>query len=94
MQYRGIPSWPPVWSLTRTGGAETRRGEIGILTHVVPNHALTNRCYLIIEYERERYMGCLLVDNISFCSLVGTLLQEHIGRSIKEIGDLDLGHTL
>ena len=94
MHYHGVPSWPPVWTLTRSQSEKTVRGEVGVLTHVTGNHQITNRCYLVIEYEKERYMGCLLVDEIAFCSAISAVLRNQLGRSIKEIGDLDLSHTL
>jgi hypothetical protein len=39
-------------------------------------------------------MGALLCDDDAFCSLVTKLLKDQIGRSIKDIGDLDLCFTL
>jgi len=94
MHYHRVPSWPPVWTLTRSQSERTVRGEVGVLTHVTGNHQVTNRCYLVIEHENERYMGCLIVDDIAFCSEVSAILQNQLGHSIKEIGDLDLSSTL
>lgn len=94
MRRYGVPSWPPIWTLTRSQSEKTVRGEVGVLTYVIGNHQVTNRCYPVIEYEKERYMGCLLVGDITFCSQVSEILRNHIGRSIKEIGDFDLSYTL
>ena len=39
-------------------------------------------------------MGCLWVQDAIFSRQLHQLLQNHIGLSIKEVGDLDLSHTL
>jgi len=93
MRRHGVPSWPPVWTLTRSQNEKTVRGEVGVLTYVIGNHQVTNRCYLVIEHNNERYMGCLLVDEIAFCSEIAAILQNQLGHSTKEIGDLDLSYT-
>jgi len=94
-RYRGVPSWPPVW--TRADGLENNRpkGEIGILRKVELSNILpANRCFLYIEHEGSSYVGCLLVDEKSFCRQVATLLKNHCNRPISEIGSLDISHTL
>jgi len=47
-----------------------------------------------MEFEQEPYLGCLLTHDASFAIQLHKLLQNHIGLTIKEIGDLDLSHTL
>jgi hypothetical protein len=39
-------------------------------------------------------MAALSFDDPAFCSQLYPLLQEKVGLSIREIGDLDLSHTL
>jgi hypothetical protein len=57
--YRGVLSWPPVW--TFTGGLKNkqpRREEIGILTEVtISNVQPADRCFLRIEHEGSMYIG-------------------------------------
>jgi hypothetical protein len=60
------------------------------MSHVVPQ----TTCYLSMEFDGERYMGALLFDDAAFCWEVFVLLRQHLGRSIKEIGDFDLSYTL
>jgi hypothetical protein len=95
-KYRGVPSWPPVW--TFTGGLKNkrpRREEIGILTEVtISNVQPADRCFLRIEHEGSMYIGCLLIEDQAFCAQIVTLLQEHCNRPIAEIGSLDLSRTL
>ena len=51
-----------------------------------------NRCFLITEYKKARYLGCLLIDDIAFCTSLSRFLQRHCGEAI-DIGSLDISHT-
>jgi len=53
-----------------------------------------NRCYLVIDFEGEVYIGCLLFNDIAFCRQIAALLQFFLGRSTRDIGDLELAFTL
>lgn len=91
MRYRGVPSWPPVW--TWVSGAANKRpeGEIGILRDVVPsNIEPADRCFIHVEIDEASYMGCLLIDDTAFCRQVVDLLLANRNRPISEIGSLDL----
>jgi hypothetical protein len=96
LNYRGVPSWPPVW--TFTGGVENkqpRRKEIGILTEVTISIVQpADRCFLHIEHKGSSYVGCLLIEDQAFCAQIVTLLQDHLNRPIAEIGSLDVSYTL
>ena|SRR5215510_3817839 len=98
MSYRGIRNWPPAW--IQTGGLQdiatpTLQGEIGTLTQVLLSRIGPYKtCYLLIDFKDQSYMGTLLFDDVAFCRQVSNLLENHIGKLIKEIGDLDLAHTL
>jgi hypothetical protein len=94
MRRRGVPNWPPVWTQARREGNKTTRGEVGVLRYVHANDPISYKCYLVIEYSNEHYVGCLMFDDVSFCCQIATVLQEHVGTAIKEIGDLDLSYTL
>jgi hypothetical protein len=94
MNYRGISNWPPVWTQARKQSIKTLKGEIGILRYLYANNALSGKCYLVIDYEQEQYVGCLIFNDRSFSSQICDILRNHIGRSIQEIGDLDISQTL
>ena len=94
MYYRGIPNWPPVWTRTRDQTVKKLNGEFGILTHAVLHENLPTRCFLVIEYEKYGYMGCLVFDDAVFCKQIHNLLQSYIGSPIKDIGSIDLSFTL
>jgi hypothetical protein len=94
MSYHRIPNWPPVWTHGYSRFVKTVTGEVGILKHVAIHDQMPSRCYLITEHEGERYTGCLLFDDSIFCHQMRRILEDHIDRSIREIGDLDLRFTL
>jgi hypothetical protein len=72
------------------------RGEIGTLEQVLLSKIEPyNRCHLVIEFRRMTYVGTLVFDDVMFCHQLCELLQnQHLGKSIKEIGDLDVGRFL
>jgi hypothetical protein len=87
------PNWPPLWMQSRiSGGVKAVIGEVGVLIYV---HAAADsrKCYLVIEDKNENYTGTLVFDNARLCRQVADLLQQHLGRSIKEIGDLEVSFT-
>jgi hypothetical protein len=95
MSCRGVSNWPPVWTLaTPRGKQKVIRHEIGVLRYIHAYEESSTKCYLIIEYEGQRYIGALLFDDVTFCRQISALLQRYIGHSIQEIGDLDLSSTL
>jgi hypothetical protein len=94
MSYRKVPSWPPSWVWISGSEDKQPKGEVGILKQVrmVNGHPIVHRCFLWMEYEDGTYLGCLLLDNLSFCKQLSRLLEKNVGRSVKEIGGLDLSH--
>jgi hypothetical protein len=95
MLYKGVRSWPPTW--TWTGGAQNIHpyGEAGILREVLlSNINPADRCFLYISYEGSQYVGCLLIEDHTFCYQIVKLLHSCCNRPIAEIGSLDLTHTL
>jgi hypothetical protein len=97
LSYRGIARWPPVWINIRDFEdfeAKKLTGEIGVLTHALLHDDVPTKCFLAMEFERVQYMGSLIFEDPAFCRQIHALLQPHIGRSIKEIGSLDLSYTL
>jgi hypothetical protein len=75
---------------------ETLRGEIGTLEKVsLSKIEPYNTCHLLIEFRHMTYVGTLIFDDATFCRQLCELLQNHhLGKSIKEIGDLDVGRFL
>jgi hypothetical protein len=91
MSYKGVPSWPPVWTWTYGEDDKRPKGEIGVFRRVVrSNIQPSNRCFLFIDYEESSYIGGLMVDDSLFCDQITKLLQGCCNRPIAEIGGLEL----
>ena len=94
MSHRSQRNWPPVWTQVIDDETKTLRGELGVLRYVHANTRISNKCFLVMEYANEKYVGCLIFDDNTFCRQVTALLQLNTGRRIRDIGDLDLSLTL
>jgi hypothetical protein len=95
LTYRGVRSWPPIWHCLGDGLDRHPKGEVGILREVkVPLLTPFNRCFLVIEYKTNSYMGCIFTNDVVFSTGLGSFLQSHCGESIEQIGSLDMDHTL
>ena len=95
MNFAGYANWPPIWvSGAGSKSYQKNLGEVGTLIGVILNEAAPDRLFLRREIKTEQYMGCLAFNDHVFCRQLYIFLQGHIGKSIKEIGDLDLSYTL
>jgi hypothetical protein len=91
MRHRGAPNWPPVWTQwTKGGSTTTLKGEIGVLRYVRSTDEPAKKCFLVTEHDGQHYVGTLLFDDSAFCARISTLLHVYLGRSIKDIGDLEI----
>ena len=88
----GKSAWPPVW--VEKYGTSRLTGEIGTLTHLGNNACSSNEILLHITHSGLPYCGTLSIQDSAFCWAIYELLREQIGRTIEEIGDLDLSYTL
>jgi hypothetical protein len=77
-----------------TSEVKKLRGEIGVFTGTIRHEAVPSTIFLRMEFEDESYRGFLVVGEPMFCLQIDNLLQEHVGRTIAEIGDIDLNFTL
>jgi hypothetical protein len=94
LSYGGVPNWPPVW-VGIAGEKRRPRGEIGILREVRYGRDSLgrSRLHLVIVYKKSHYMGTLLFDDRAFCLHIYQVLIEHCGKSIHQIGAIDLSYT-
>ena len=92
--YQNRRSWPPAW-LYRGGFDNTHPlGEVGLLKNVfISSVKPSTRCYVIMEHAGAEYMGDISVSDAAFCSKIYAVLRRHCGKTIQEIGDIDLGDT-
>jgi hypothetical protein len=51
-----------------------------------------DRCYLIMDLDRAEYVGTLLVSYPDFCREICSVLIRNSGKTIREIGDIDLNY--
>jgi hypothetical protein len=89
--YKNSRSWPPNWLYC--GGFENThpQGEVGILKNVfISSVKLSTRCFLIMEHADAEYMGDLYMSDHAFCMQIYEMLVRHCGKTIQEIGDIDL----
>src|SRR4030095_12698572 len=86
----GQPGWPPQWTKIE-GLGDKLTGEIGTLSSVTLSRLEPpTACYLPIDIWATFYMCTILSDDPEFCRKLCNFLNGHIGKSVKEIGDLDL----
>ena len=83
----GVKAWPPEW-ITASGNTTT--GEVGILEYMSIGLLIDTTFFLFINYKHSRYVGLMSFDDSISCQKVYDLLKPNTGRSIKEIGGLEL----
>jgi hypothetical protein len=92
MMFRGNRSWPPDW-LWRDGYDDTHpRGEVGILKNVICSPT-ADGCFLIMEHCGAEYIGAVLLSDPRFSREIFRLLVQSSGKTIREIGEIDLPHS-
>jgi len=90
----GFHNWPPKWTTTQRDRDNKPIGEVGIFEDVMMSNLIDNKIFMLMQNLGLRYTGLLSFDDRIFCWQICILLRANIGRSLKEIGDLDLSCTL
>lgn len=99
MSYRGVRTWPPRWHARGDGSAPPVAGEAGVLREVTiyqpPAQRQTSaQLFLFMEHRGHQYIAAVFFSDAVFCRQVGRLLQKYYGRTLEEIGELDLSALL
>ena len=89
----GTVSWPPQWQCVGHDRSVVT-GELGMLEDVSMHDLIENKIFMAMAHMSERYIAVLAFDDGMFAKQLYSLLEQQIGRSIREIGDLDLPHLL
>lgn len=90
----GMMLWPPQWSTAYRAKKDWPQGEIGTLENVWM-HELLDRCiFLYVSDDGFQYTGSMYFDDHTSCLIVFDFLQSVVGRSIADIGELDVSHLL
>jgi hypothetical protein len=55
-------------------------GEIGVLNMFMRAITYRIKCYLVIEHESTRYVGCLIFQDVRFCYQLASMLRQYQGR--------------
>ena len=82
-----IANWPPAWMGTR---GHRLAGEVGVLESAYSNNAAETVIFAEIRVGAERFIGAIFLSDVSRRTRILTLLQANVGRSIEEIGSLEL----
>jgi hypothetical protein len=90
----GFKNWPPAWTTRRLDESTKPTDEIGILEMPLRPQRFTNRLFLFIVHGGFRYIASMAFDDPAFRDELYRLLKSNIGRSIKEIGDIELSYSL
>jgi hypothetical protein len=90
MSHGWVPLWPPHWKWTFGENNTYPVGEIGILENVQRSSIDPNLCYLSMNHAGAKYVGHLHFDREECCGLLLELLPNHYGRSLQEIGEIDI----
>ena len=86
--------WPPDWSNAYQAKERWPHDEIGMVENV-SMHELLDRCiFLHVKHDVFYYVGSMYFDDRASSMMVYTFLKSVVGRSIAEIGDLDVSHLL
>lgn len=90
----GLMLWPPQWSNTYQAKEIWPQGEIGTLEKVWMDELLDRCVFLHMRDDVFRYIGAIHFDDRVSCTMVFNFLKSVVGRSVAEIGDLDISHLL
>lgn len=88
----GFRWWPPAWA--RIGYGNAVYGEVGMFVGAKINEHLPDRLFLTMEHEGGLYMGALVVKDKALCVQLCEFLENRTGRTIKEIGNLEINFLL
>lgn len=93
MTWPGSLAWPPTWGGSYRPGQKFAHGEVGDLIEVkLIETSLNSPNHLTLEakYEGETISGDIRLDDPSLLEPLYQRLRECTGRSIREIGDLEI----
>jgi hypothetical protein len=87
MKINELPDWPPLWVCA--WGNKFAIGEIGILKKCRPFISRLDYIEMHIEDNDIEHSGLLQIDP-ALRDKVITILTEHKGQAVKDIGQLDI----
>jgi hypothetical protein len=86
LKWREIPMWPPEWLIS-----ENEAGEEGVLEYVQLRKDLTPRLISVVaNHLGDIRKGIIVLEDSTHLEIVYHKLQENIGRTLTEIGHLEI----
>jgi hypothetical protein len=90
MKWKDVPMWPPEWRITDQGS-----GEEGMLESVyLSKDKIPARIYVLANYHCGEKIGIIYLENSAHLDILCHRLKKNIGKSLKEIGDLEVDFGL
>jgi len=83
-------AWPPAWASYFSGADKFPIGEDPDKLLSAEESDPPGTISLRVEFEGRELLGVMVVEDPEFRSQLVELLQQNIGKSIREIGCLDL----
>ncbi len=93
MSLNGIRNWPPewIWASGLRNAFIHPEGEIGVLENVRQSIVNPDRClFITMIHHGSTYLGRLNFNHEEFCGQIFELLKANCGRSLTEIGSIDI----
>ena len=93
MSFGGVPNWPPewIWASGLRNVFIYPKGEMGVLENVRQSIVRPDTCvFIMVSYQGSCYLGRLNFDDQEFCRHIFELLKANYGRSLIEIGSIDV----
>jgi hypothetical protein len=90
LKWEGIPAWPPEWWISDEGA-----GEEGFLKNVQLRNDQTPACISVVAtHLGDDRNGIIILEDSLHLETLCHKLKENIGRSLSEIGDLEIDFLL
>lgn len=86
LKWKGFPMWPPEWMISDQGS-----GEQGVLVEVCLRNDLNPKLISVVaNHLGEIRKGIMVLEDTAHLKIVYGKLQQHVGRPLTEIGDLEI----
>ena len=94
MSFGSVPTWPPpewIWVSGLRNVFIYPNGEVGVLENVRRSIVSPDKClFITMIHHGSIYLGRLNFDDEDFCRQIFELLKANYGRSLIEIGSIDI----
>jgi hypothetical protein len=88
LEWRGLSMWPPEWAVSDQG-----LGEAGVLEAVHLRNDLTPKLINVVaRHLGDLRHGIMVLEDPALLQVVYGKLKQHLGRTLSEIGDLEISH--